>query len=92
MNEIKYITLDGDEYIVRFDDIVKIDTLPSSMTVERVGGYVVNFTAGNKSDYWTVGGPGSYVDYRGIRYNGEEIERLRAVLEREKIEKMLWRM
>ena len=95
MNEIKYVTTtraDGpvvDEHIVRFDDILEIELLSNNPSVGR---YVVNFTAGNKNDCWTVGGPGSYVKYDDVMYKGEEIEKLRNLLEQKKIKAMLERM
>lgn len=95
MNEIKYVTtrvsngdVDG-EYIEQFDDIVKIELLPNNPTVGR---YAVHFTSGHVNGYWTVGHPDSYVDYGGIRYSGEELEKLRNLLEKKAIERMLDRM
>ena len=90
MNEIKYVTTHGSnvdgEYIERFIDIVKIELLPNNPTIGR---YAVHFTSGHGNGCWTVGHPDTYVDYGGIRYSGEEVEKLRNLLERKKIERAL---
>lgn len=95
MNEIKYVTtlsrhgpIDG-AYTQPFDDIVKIDMNPNS---PNVGGYIVYFTYGSVGGRWSVGHPDSYVDYEGVRYSGEEVEKLRNLLERKEIEHALDRL
>ena len=94
MNEIKFVTtmmngqIDG-IYTQPFDDIVRIEVAPKRSTV---GMYVVSFTYDSTDGYWCVGHPDSYVDYEGVRYSGEEVEKLRNLLERKKIERALDRL
>lgn len=98
-NTIRYMVTDeqgnmAKPYIQEFDDLEGIDTLPEGASVfPAVGKYIVKFSYDDRHGCtWTVGGPGTYVDYKGIRYEADGVERLRAMLEREKIEKMLERM
>lgn len=95
MNEIKFVTtrrMHGpieDEYTQPFDDIVKIEMNEESPITGR---YIVYFTYDGTAGYWCVGHPDSYVDYEGVRYSGEEVEKLRNLLERKKIEHALDRL
>ena len=95
MNELKYMVTNIvggpviDEYIEQFDDILEIELLSNNPSVGR---YVVYYTVGDKIGHWTVGHPDSYVEYDGIMYKGEEIEKLRNLLEQKKIKAMLERM
>lgn len=77
-------------YIQEYDALVGIDILRGTKIFPAVGKYMVSYRCeGGDSGTWTAGGPGTYVDYKGIRYEGDGLERLRALLEKEKIEKLL---
>ena len=102
-NTIRYMVSDmrGEcvrPYIQEYDALVGIDILRGTKIFPAVGTkifpavgkYMVSYRCeGGDSGTWTAGGPGTYVDYKGIRYEGDGLERLRALLEKEKIEKLL---
>ena len=95
-NTIRFMILDGEyvqPFIQEYDELVGIDILRRIKPFPAVGKYMVSCRSeGGNIGTWTVGGPGTYVDYKGIRYEGDGLERLRALLEKEKVERLLERM
>lgn len=97
-NTIRYMVSDmrGEcvrPYIQEYDVLVGIDILRRTTIFPAVGKYLVSYRSeGGDIGSWTVGGPGTYVDYKGIRYEGDRLERLRVLLEKEKVMNLLERM